>query len=744
MLAGVGHDIRHAVRGLKRSWTFTLVCLISVAFGLAINALLVILIRTTVDPPAAIEAEGAVDLLVTTRGRVQDDVWSYPDFADLQRADVGMEVTGWATGTRNLRTDDGDDGAPVRVMYVSANYFRTLGVDVAPGRAFLPEEDDVTGEPPVVVRHRFWQNRLGADLRVVGRSLNLNGVIHRVIGVTPRGFGGHRAGRSASVWIPLWEHPLLGMGGSLRDDRGADRMEVIGRLHEGTSMAQANGTLDAVMRGLAEAHPSTNVDRGARVVPYAWQGGGRDEVRVVTTLIMTPGVMVLIVMCLNLAGMVLVRNTMRERELALRLALGSSRTRLIRHLVTESALLAFIGAGLGTALSWLPLRWLALRYGLAVPERLDWTLVGLCLGLGLLTTLIIGLAPALRFSRPALLRSIKDDAGGGGRRRSWIHRIATSVQTAVAIPLLVLNAMVLQATRLMDEADYGFEPNRLSVATIDLGVEGYREDEVEPFLRQLRDGVAAIPGVEAVSLADGIPLDYERRNRRITRAGEEAYVGVRTTRVAEAYFETIGTPLLRGRAFDETDVDGAEPVAVVTASLAALLWPGQDALGQHIRYALDRSTVMELTVVGVVNDVAGSSHESEPINLFLPLWQHPAPRNTLVVRAASENPGMAKAIQDVALEIDPDLTRPTVQSSRSLMEAATREIYMGSLFVGVLTVLTLLLAALGVYGVVAFAVACRAREIGIRMAVGATRRRVLMSVLADGAKLAVPGIVVGC
>lgn len=737
---GIGLDFRHAVRGLTKSWTFTAVCLTSLAIGVAINAILFLFVRQTVDPPRAVKAEGAVGLLVLTRGLALNDVWSYPDFVDVKKADTGMDITGFAVSSRNLRSDDGADGGPVSVMYVSANYFRTLGVSVALGRAFMPEEDEPVAHSPVVVSHQLWRGRFGEDAHIIGRALNLNRTTYRVVGVTPRGYDGHYAGHDVDVWLPLREHPLLRPGSRVLTDRGADRLELIGRLRPGTPMAQANGALKAVMQSLAEAHPATNALRSAVVVPYTVQGEG-DAGDIAKGIFFAMSGMVLLVVCMNVAGMVLVRTAARERELALHLAIGSSRLRLVRHLMMESALIAVLGSLLSIGFVWLVLRLIGWWIGQSIPDDYMTPVVAVCLGLSFATTLAIGLSPALKYTRPEILPSLKNDLGGGRRRSSRIHRFATSVQTAVALPLLVINGMVLQGTRLMDVADYGFKQDKLLVATLDLDAEGFSDEHVEPFLRQLRESVGSLSGVEAVSVADGVPLDYGSRARRLSRAGEETYLWIQGTRVDERYFETIGTPLLRGRGFEPSDRAGAEPVTVMTQSLAERLWPGEDALGRRVRYGFDRSTLTELTIVGIVADVVGTSHESDPTNMFVPLWQHPTKRITLAVRASSE--AIAPAIANVAVQVDPNLTKPMVVTARSLMDDSKREIYSITVFVGGLCVLTLMLAALGVYGVIAFAVTNRTREIGVRMAIGASRAHVVRMVLTDGVKLALPGVAVG-
>jgi predicted permease len=741
-LTGLGLDLRHAVRSLSNSWTFTGVCLASLAIGLAINAILVLFMNLTFDPPRAVKADGAVELLITTGGRNLDDLWSYPDFADVKRTQTGLELSAFVTGTRDLRADSVNGGGPVNVLYVSANYFQVLGVAIAPGRGFTPEEDQVGSEPPVIISNRFWRNRLNNDPAIVGRTLRLNRQIARVVGVAPAGFDGHSAGHSAEVWLPLWTHPAVNASSPIRTDRGADWLEVVGRLQRDVSITQANRAVQSVMAGIAEAHPASNKDRRAIVVPYTVQGGGNaHEGLLARTMFLGLSGMVLFVVCLNLTGMVTVRTAARQRELALRLAMGSSRMRLMRHLLMESAVIALLGGLLSSLLMAVLLRVMGAQVGQPIPVDVTITAVAVCVGLSALTTIVIGLSPALRFSRPALLASLKEDAGSGKRRSGRIHKIATSVQTAIALPLLIINGMFLQGTRVMSEGDYGFKVDNLLVAKIDLDVEGYPEHAVESFLRQARERVDAVPGVTAVTIGDAVPLDYERRSRRLSRAGEEEYVYAGATRITENYFETIGTPILLGRSILPTDVRTAEAVAVVTKSLAERLWPGQNALGRRVRYGFDRSSQTEVTVVGVVADVAGSSHESAPTNIFVSLWQQPTRRITLVTRVSSQS--VIPEIRRALIELDPNMTRPVILTSRALIEGAKREIYAGTAFVGGLSVLTLLLAAIGVYGVVAFAVATRTREIGLRMAVGASRVSVLRMVLLDGVKLAVPGIVVG-
>jgi predicted permease len=742
---GIWKDVKEATRSLARAWAFALVCLASLAIGLGINLAIVTLLWISLSPPPGVEVDGALDVVVTTRGLNLDEPWSFPDFEDVKRADTGMEVTGWVVGLRSLRTEDGADDERVSAMYVSANYFQTLGMGIAPGRAFVPEEDDVVGEPPVVVSFDMWENRLGADPQVVGRSLILNRTVHRVIGVTPRGFSGHAAGQDVDAWIPLWEHPRLNPGSDFRYDRSASWLQVLGRLEEGVESVQVNGALGAVMGGLAEAHPETNEIRGAQAIQYTKQGRGDEDWWIIKKIFLAMEVMALLIVSLNVAGMVLVRSATRERELALRMALGSSRLRLVRYLMTESALLAIIGGLLSLTVGWGSLRLLAWRIGQPFPGGLTLTLAAQSLAWSLVMMILIGLSPALKFSRPEILRALKDDGGVGGRRSSRIHRIATSLQAGVALPLLVITGMVLQSSQLLDEGDYGFQPHGLIVSTLDLAGEGYADEEVAPFMRRLRESVAALPGVESVSVADAVPLDYGRRDHRVSRAGEfeAARIPIQGTRATEGYFETIGTPILSGRGFQSGDVAGSEAVAVITESLAERLWPNQGALGQRASFSFDRRNYTDLTVVGIIGDVVGSSHESASANIFVSQWQNPTQRTNLVVRASSEDAALLSAVRGAILELDDDLTQPQVVTSQTLMDGQKGGIHDLSLFFGGISALMLFLAAIGVYGVVDFAVTNRTREIGVRMAVGASRSRVLILVLMDGVKLAIPGIAGG-
>ena len=733
---GMSLDIRHAIRSLTGSWTFTLVCVISLSIGLAINAILVLFMNENFNPPRGVQPKGAVELLVTTKGQVQDDRWSYPDFLDVKRSIRGVAVTGYTSGVRTLRADDSTDVGNVGVSYVSANYFKTVGVPISPGRGFAAEEDQIVAEPPIIVSYKLWRDQLGGST-ILGRSLRLNRTVHRVVGVAPPGFRGHNASHLVEAWVPLWSHPLFSQTNTMQTDRDFEWLEVVGRLEGGTSMTQANAAVQSIMTGLAEANPTTNMERRAVVVPYSYQGGGgAAQLLLIKSMFLGLSGMVLFVVCLNVAGMVMVRTASRGRELALRLAMGSSRMRLLRHLMTESTLLALLGGLFSTMIMFILLRVIAVRFNQTIPDDVFVTSLYVCLGLSVLTSFVFGLAPALKFSRLPLLGSLKEGGGGGNRRTGRLHKVATSVQIALALPLLIVNGMFLRGTQAMDGGDYGFKQDNLLLSTIDLDVEGYSDREVEQFLREARERVAGVPGVTEVSIADAVPLDYMPRSQKVSRGGDSVYTWAGGTRVTENYFETIGTPILEGRAILESDAAGAERVAVVTKSLAEHLWPRENALGRRLGTGFGS----EVTVVGVSGDVVGGSQDSEPLNVFVSLRQNPSKLVKIVTRVSSES--VLPAIRNTLHEIDPDL-RPAVTSSRSLMQAEKQEIYFYTGFIGGLSVLTLLLAAIGVYGVVAFSVAGRTREIGVRMAIGASQVKVLGMVLWDGLRLALPGVVVG-
>lgn len=745
LLFGIGKDLRHAVRNLTRAWTFTLVCLMSLAIGLGINVAISTLLWVTLAPAPGVEEEGALEVLLMTRGLRLGERWTFPDFDDVRKSDTGMDVTAWALGSRSLRTDDGADDERLSTMYVSANYFTTLGMKVSPGRAFAPEEDDVVGEPPVVVSFNMWENLLGADPQVVGRSLTLNRTVHTVIGVAPRGFVGQFEGQRVDAWVPLWEHPRLTSDSDFRVDRSEGWLQLLGRLKEGTSALQVNAALAAVMSDLAKTHPSTNQIRGARTVRYAKVGLGEEDWRIPKVMLMGLQVMSLLIVSLNIGGMVLVRGAARASELAVRMALGSSRARLVRYLMAESAVLAILGAVLSVAVGWSVLGVIEWQIGQPFPDGLSMTLVVKALGWALAMMLLIGLSPAIKSSRPEIVRALKDDAGGGGRSSGRVYRRATSFQTAVAIPLLVITGIILQSTRLMDKEEYGFQPDGLTVSSLDLATGGYSDEGVASFMQRLHAGVASLPGVQSVSVADAVPLDGGTRDDRVSASGGESgtWVSAGGSRATAGYFETIGTPILSGRGFESGDVAGAEAVAVVTESLSERLWPGQSALGQRVTLNLDRQPNTDLTVVGVVGDVVGSGYGSGFENIFVSQWQDPTSRISLVVRTSSDVATLRRAVKDLVFGLDPELTTPLVLTSQNLTDANKGDVYFISVFVGSLSSLMLLLVALGVYGVVGFAVENRTREIGVRIAMGASRRRVMTLVLLDGLKLTLPGILWG-
>ena len=747
---GVGRDLVHAARSLSRSWAYSLVSLVSLAAGLGVTLTVMMLFRVTMEAPFEVDEEGLVEVLPTEEGQLEG-AWSYPDFVELQERVGALELTGWTLREGSLRTEGTEAGQRVNVAYVSPGYFEVLRLEPSLGRG-LPADGRVDGDAvPVIVSHGFWRNQMGEAPDVVGRVLSLNRAPHVVAGVAPEWFSFHDTRRNADAWVPLASHPALAADAPGRFDRGQAWIGVLGRLRDGSTREQAEAAVRAVAAGLAEAYPVTHQDRSGRVLPWHWQGAQfvSDDGWIAPALFGTLSGFLLLVVCLNLAGMAMVRGASRARELAVRLAIGSSRRRLVQVLMAEAVVLAAVGGILVVGVAWLALRIITARYGVPVPASaaMDAPAVAGWMAVAFGTTLVFGLIPALRFSRPDLLAVIKEDPGSGGRRSGFFHRLVASAQAGLAVPVLVVAVAVGQGALQITSVDFGVEEEGLVVwAPSDLAAEGYDAAAAERFARDLVREVGALPGVEAVVPSDRTPLDGRPQPVQISTPDVGTQATARMARVGPGWLDALGVPLLRGRSIERDDVPGAEPVAVVTAELAAELFPDGEPLRRRLTLEWPDGERREVTVVGVAGELAGQFLGVGEDHVLVALAQEPSTVLGLAVRAAPASladDGLAEAIERIGLELDSELAQPNVAAFSTIVEEQSKEFSVWSAFFGVLAVLLLLLSALGVYGVVAFTVASRTKEIGLRMALGSSREQVLRKVLWDGARLALPGLALG-
>jgi predicted permease len=756
MLNGMWRDLAHAARSLAKARAFTLVCVVSLGIGMApVIAIPYLSQLLTIQPPG-LQTETLVEILTTRVGpREATDVWSYPDFADLRDANTGIVLVGWTYGQSEVNKDS------ARAMFVSTDYFQTMGVTLTRGPGF-----SATTEPAVILGYQYWQNHFASDPDIIGKTVTLDGVPHIVTGIAPDQFNGHVTGNGeVAVFLPLQRHPLFRTAGT---DRSKEWLLIHGRLKPGVSVAQGSAAISTVTSSLAAQYPSTNENKSGIAAPYDAYGNlMRSRFAVIQAIGLTLTGMILLVVCLNISGMVQVRTAMRERELSIRQAIGATRRQLIQYQLSEAIVVAGLGAILASLVLFsLPsLRSLLTDNPLPpqVQEALKFNLptVGFCVGLCLLTSLVFGLLPAVRFSRPVILSALKDDAGVGGRRVGRVQRVTAALQVAIAVPLIVLSGISLDRVRSTATADLGFAAELLYA--VPLKLDDAKVADAASRIRGVRDGLARANGVAGASLADGLPLAFRGDTVRTALQADAdtapTFIHAHVTRADNDYLNTMGIPLLGGRGFAADDRAGTEPVAIISKALAGKLFPNAEAgqaIGRRLVFGNDEKATQTLTVVGISGDFPTAQMSSPREQLLLPLAQHPSQELFLIARSTPGEPPqkMTAILENAARDFDPEnrgfgtaedgtALYPKVVTGVWLRKRSIDDFLTQSAIAGIAGSVILTLSALGIYGVVGLMVATRTRELAVRVALGASRGRVLAMVLFDVVKLVLPGVVVG-
>lgn len=731
---------------------------------------------TTLTPPG-VNTEELVQLVTTSVGpHEQTEQWSYPDYVDLRDANTGITLIGWIGGQSTVTFQAGGTKMQASTMFVPAHYFTTLGVALARGAGVDAAADNPLGSGPVVIlNYTFWQNRLSADPDIVGKALTMDGTPHVVVGVAPEQFGGHVGFTGWDLFVPLEQHPrLLARAGAVADenfrgDRAKEWLLIHGRRSPGVSVQQASAAVAAVTARLATAYPATNQFKAGIAAAYDPLGIiVRSNLWRLQAVGYTLTGMVLLIVSLNISGMMQVRGALRERDLSIRQAIGASRARLAQYLLAEAIVLAGAGGALAALVLFNAPPFLSWLTGNVIPEQLQEALrvsvpmVATIFGICLLTSLVFGWLPALRFSRPVIISSLKDDAGVGGLRVGRVHRVTAALQVAIAVPLLVMSGQSLDRVRATATAPLGVDLDLLYAAPLKL--DGLSIENANFQIRRLSEALAQARGVASVTVADGLPLDFRGRMDSVWRQVDATVapqpVAVQVTRVGPRYLETMGIRLERGRGFTVADGEGAAPVTIISKPLADRLAPDADVIGMQLTFGRDPATQQILTVIGVTGDFPTSQMSTWREQLLLPLAQHPGLRRDSVAVSddrssaphvlliARSEPGqqpqqLTAALEHVAGELDPEFQSTAIVTGRWLRRNSMNDFLTQSAVAGVAGGVILMLAALGIYGVVGLMVATRTREIAVRAALGASRRRVLGMVIADVVKLVLPGVGAG-
>jgi len=752
-------DLRHALRALTKNPGFMAAAVLVLGLGIGANTAIFSLVNAVLlRPLPAVRPDELARLHGTGPDGGQLTV-SYPDYADLR--DQNEVFSGLAaTGLIPVSIGDGEGAQQALGEIVSGNYFSVLGLQPASGRFFLVDEDRPGGDRIVVISHGLRQRLFATDPGIVGRTLNLNGDAYSVVGIARPELTGTFAGIFVDLWVPLqqagsWQGP------EWLADRDAGGLRLIGRLKPNVKPRQAQAAMSTVAERLAQVYPESRRGEGVLVAPATLLHGGlRGSVSAFLAIVMAVVGVVLLTACANLAGLLLLRAAGRRREMAIRAALGASHSRLARHVLTESLLLGSLGGAAGILLAvWTsPLLYLFNPLPPSIPIRFDLGPDGRVLvfafALSLLTGVLVGLAPAVQAMRADPAPALKDESGSlaGGRHRSRLRSAFVIMQVATSVILLVSAGLFLRSLRNARGIEPGFEPENALAMDIDLEPRGYSPEQGERFYGETIRLVAALPGVRSATVANLAPLDLATPRTAVLIDGhepgpEEGNLLVSFNRIGLSYFETLRIPLLSGRDITERDDAGRPGVVIINETMARRFWPGENPIGRRFRLSGDPRRGLApstLEVIGVAANVKYRTLGEEPLpHFYLPYFQHYDSGRTLLVRTAGDPGGMITAVQRVVRGQNPAVEgffgRTLVQhAGLSLLPAR-----MSAALSAVFGTLALLLAVVGVYGIVSHSAAQRTREIGVRMALGARPADLLRLILGQGLKLIGTGVAVG-
>jgi predicted permease len=745
-------DTRYSVRMLRRSPGVTLVVVLTLALGIGANTAVFSLIDAQLFRPAPWSNGAPLVWIAASQGRSgRIGNMSYPDY--LAYRDEAATLSGIAAYRGTALAIGGFRARRVLGGMVSGNFFDVVGIRAAMGRTLTPNDDQVPGGHPVVVlSDGLWRDHFGADPHVLGSQVSINGTPFTIVGVIPRGFTGVAYGSDAEqLWIPLaMQSVAMPTESKLLQQPDARWLRAVARLQEGATLEQADAEIRTIARHLNAPETPPDRTKGAEVL--AVRGGlnvyeQRDLTPVFGLIAMVPA-LVLLVACANVANVLMARNTARQRELAMRRALGATQGRIIRQHLAESVLLALLGAVAGFVAAFVLIAVIA-RLGtvpadvvaLVQPDTRALAATGV---VALLATIVFGLAPAFAGSNHDVLPTLKVEGVTATQARSgaYLSRAFIVAQVAVSLVLLIAAGLILQSFFKALRVDPGFATRDVVIISFDPELQRYTSDRRDSFVAQLLERAAVIPGGASVALTTSLPLSDGAYGARVHAGSATEPVPATFSSVTPGYFETLRVPLLRGRDFSSVDAATAPPVVIVNQSLAQRLWSDEDPIGQRMRLSGDDEPARE--VIGVAADIKTDAWTDRPrYGFYLPLQQQPNSPLTLVVRTTAPPRTALSAIEDIVRSLDADLPLFNVQTLEEVLRSEANLRRASASLLGVFGGLAVLLAAIGIYGVTSHSASRRTREVGIRMSLGARSADVCRMFIRESLTLSIIGIVIG-